>query len=648
MAVLGLPILGLALAAPTFAQSSGAVPPPPAPPSAPPPPTEHVLKGWRSDMTHGLPSKQGCFTSTYPSNQWQEVPCGTAPLIPYRPGHGVSPTVGNSSGDAMASVSGHISLSVGSFDSVTGVTSETGTNGANSFSLQLNSNTFTSPACAGGNALCKGWQQFVFSNTSPPLPQAFIQYWLIEYVNTCPAGWTANGVDCFQNSSAVFLPGQATISQLADMSMMGQAIDGGNDTLVFGVGTKLFAVQNTDTVLVLANGWTRSEFNVLGDGNGTAATFNSGSSIVVRVAVDSGTRSAPSCVSASTTAETNNLNFATAPTTQRGTMPAVIFTESTSGTTTPACNAATEVPSGELTDTHDFNGNTAGTSDILWRNSSSHDLAMWLMNNGTMSSGADLGVVSSVWSVAGTGDFNGDGNADILWLDTGGNVAVWLMDGTLTSGTIGFGNVGTQWSVAGTGDFNNDGVGDILWRNTSTGDVTIWMMGSNGQLSSSSDMGVVPTVWQVAGTGDFNGDGTYDILWRNTSTGDVAIWMMGNGQLSSSSDLGAVPMVWQVTGTGDLDGDGTSDIVWRDTSGNLAIWLISGGHLSSSSALGNVAPTWSIAETGDFNNDGKSDLLWIDTSGDLGIWFMNGLAVSSTVALGNIGATWQVQGSNSD
>ena len=40
---------------------------------------------------------------------------------------------------------------------------------------------------------------------------------------------------------------------------------------------------------------------------------------------------------------------------------------------------------------------------------------------------------STVWTMAGTGDFNGDGMSDILWQDNSGDIAVWLMNGVTIS-----------------------------------------------------------------------------------------------------------------------------------------------------------------------------------------------------------------------
>ena len=59
--------------------------------------------------------------------------------------------------------------------------------------------------------------------------------------------------------------------------------------------------------------------------------------------------------------------------------------------------------------------------------------------------------------------------------------------------------VPSAWSIAGTGDFNGNGKDDILWRN-SNGDTLIWFMNA-GTITTSSDLGVVATSWSIAGVG---------------------------------------------------------------------------------------------------------------------------------------------------
>jgi hypothetical protein len=299
-------------------------------------------------------------------------------------------------------------------------------------------------------------------------------------------------------------------------------------------------------------------------------------------------------------------------------------------------------PGHPLARTHDFNGD--GKSDIAWHDGSG-DLALWLMNAGTVSSSGTVGGTFSTSSIVGQHDFNGDGMADLLWRDTSGDISMWFMNGTSVSSTASVGHVPTKWSVVGVADFNGDGIGDLLWRDSS-GDVAVWLM-SGATAMSSASLGNVSTNWTVVGTGDFNGDGMADILWRD-NLGNTSIWFMNGTTVASNSGVGNASTNWTVVGIGDFNGDGKSDIAWRDTSGDNFIWLMNGASVLTASSLGNIPTTWSVAQTGDYNGDGMSDLLWQDNLGNTVIWFMNGTTVASSVAVGNIPTNWTVQSVNAE
>jgi len=283
---------------------------------------------WRAAISKTPTPHEGCFQAAYPALAWTEVTCKSAPKRPYMPRHGKSGrTVGN--GDDFAiGVSGLISTATGSFPSVTGLKSETGYGGAsNYYSLQLNSNFFTTTACNGGSTAseCQGWQQFVYSSSET---SAFMQYWLINYGSSCPSGgWEAYQGSCYKNSAAVNVP-QLAITGLSGFKIAGTAVSGGTDTMVFTTSSTAYSTTGKDSVTVLAKGWNQAEFNVVGDGGGSNAKFNSGTKVTVEIAVKDGSTAKPTCESDDgTTGETNNLKLGSC-TAASGATPSISFTES--------------------------------------------------------------------------------------------------------------------------------------------------------------------------------------------------------------------------------------------------------------------------------------------------------------------------------
>jgi FG-GAP-like repeat len=243
-------------------------------------------------------------------------------------------------------------------------------------------------------------------------------------------------------------------------------------------------------------------------------------------------------------------------------------------------------------------------------------------------------------------------------------VAAWLIRGTAVSQSVIVSPAVTpDWQIAGVGDLNGDGTADLFWRNQLSGDLTVWLMYGGRLYSAIDGIAVVssglPLTWDLAGVGDIDGDGIADLIWRNRDSGDVAVWFMwgfinpdGSGHLIAPVRLAlivasAVPSAWQIAGVRDVDGDGRADIVWRHTqTGDVAVWLMNGATVVRSAVVASSVPlAWRIAKVVDIDGDGKADLVWRHTqNGDVAVWVMDGPVVTQAPVIATgVPLDWQIQ-----
>jgi sucrose-6-phosphate hydrolase SacC (GH32 family) len=166
-------------------------------------------------------------------------------------------------------------------------------------------------------------------------------------------------------------------------------------------------------------------------------------------------------------------------------------------------------------------------------------------------------------------------------------------------------NPGFSWQIAGTGDFNGDSKADILWRNSSTSQLAIWEMDGIALLPGTGFLADAPdSSWQIArtvnGTDDANGDGLSDIFWYNTTTNQTAVWEMnGTALLPGTGFISANPgSGWVIEDSGDYNGDAKTDLLWRNkTTNQVAVWELNGTALQPGTGfVSPIAPfDWQVA-----------------------------------------------------
>lgn len=325
-------------------------------------PTSEALHAWHENLKAFPPMEEGCFHASYPSLAWEAEQCGAAPAYRSVPpkvdsnglrggasttlepadeaasAQGGSTQTAGGGVDYMAQTTNLTSSATGSFPAESGVTSAS----TGDYTLQMNTNASASTVCSSygySNTGCVAWEQFIYASKfystdgTVQGPHAFIQNWMwpsaTEFKKKgCPAGWSSYRAQhgCYKNSSAVAVDSVA-LSGLSNVKLAGSASISGNDTVTFTNGTTAKAVSQSGSTVKIGAIWKQTEFNVVGDGGGSALSFNAGSSLTVKIQVNDGSQNAPTCLSQGETGETNNLNLK-ACTAAGGSAPYIQFVES--------------------------------------------------------------------------------------------------------------------------------------------------------------------------------------------------------------------------------------------------------------------------------------------------------------------------------
>jgi hypothetical protein len=251
-------------------------------------------------------------------------------------------------------------------------------------------------------------------------------------------------------------------------------------------------------------------------------------------------------------------------------------------------------------------------------------------------------------------DFNGDGSQDIVLQDSTGFLAAWFMSGDDVRSTSFFtpNNVrDAGWGVVGAGDFNSDGDTDLLFQHTD-GSLAVWYLDGvtlttpsfvNPASSGSPD-------WRAVAVADYNKDGKVDILFQHSNF-DLAIWFMDGVNLSSIAPLrpGNAGAGWRAYGSGDINGDTNVDILFQHDDGTLAVWYLVGGNNLLLPAVLTPQdpgdPNWRAVASIDLNGDNKTDIVLQNrSSNDIAIWYMDRekLVLGKLLNPSNPGGTWRV------
>jgi hypothetical protein len=200
-------------------------------------------------------------------------------------------------------------------------------------------------------------------------------------------------------------------------------------------------------------------------------------------------------------------------------------------------------------------------------------------------------------------DFNHNGKLDIVHRN------YVFLDGTTQSRYLGYGPINNFSDGGGAGDFNRDGNPDVVYANR--GRIEIFWGTGNGEFTNGPVMNA-PGAGRID-VADLNRDGRDDLIVSRGGTqapsGLDFYLATGDGTFAKG---GGIDGTWHGIGVDDLDRDGIVDLVATRTTGGVIAYLGDGrGGIKATKVTDPSVIRFSLA-VGDLSGDGVPDLAAVD------------------------------------
>ena len=250
-----------------------------------------------------------------------------------------------------------------------------------------------------------------------------------------------------------------------------------------------------------------------------------------------------------------------------------------------------------------FAGNGCSGGEFLYVPSSGQAFTALTNGDGTYSYVGN--VLSAGFDTLRTGDFTGDGKADLIGYNSStaaASIGIGNGDGTFTFQSL---FLSPGYDFVETGDLDGDGKTDVILYNSHTG--TMYAGISKGDGTFTYTYTLISSGFSYVRLGDFTGDGTADLFLYRAADG-LSFVGVGDGTGGFAFQPVFVSSGYDLADLGDLNGDGRADLLLYDSANGQAAAAISNGTGGFAFTPLVFTPGFTSVRVADYTGDGYADV----------------------------------------